>query len=214
VKGGVVVVQDIAVCIGENGVTSSPYDGSAVIIYQKREGSWQLSREKKFFLNQQGGMAELRRQMAEIIIFLGECKIFVGRSVVGLPYFELEKMQCSIWEFEGEPLSFLDYILAQEQNKLAMSQQSTSNAIPVPIERENGDFYISIKEIQENGSGITSKQVLMNVLREAKFYTLEILCNHLPPWLELELKDGKLVGRVEKKSPTETHVYVSKRGCT
>lgn len=207
------MAQDIAVCIDENGVTSSLSAGSAIVIYQKKQGSWQISREKKFSLDQQAGIGGLRRQMAEILLFLEECRIFVGWAVVGVPYFELEKMQCSIWEFEGAPLSFLDYVLAQEENKLVNSQVVTSSTIPVPIERENGDFYISIKEIQENGGGITSKQVLMPVLRQGNFYSLEVLCNHLPPWLEVELKDGNLVGRVEKLTPTETHIYISKRGC-
>ena len=207
------MAQDIAVCIGANGATSSLYDASVIMIYEQKQGCWQLVREKNIFLNKQGGMAGLRQQMAEIIFFLGDCKIFVGSTVVGLPYFELEKMQCSIWEFEGTPLSFLDYVLAQEENKSLMSQQATSNSIPVPVERENGDFYISIKEIQENGSGVTSKQVLMNFLRQGNFYSLEVLCNHIPPWLELDLKDGKLVSRVERITPTDIHVYISKQGC-
>jgi len=211
--GGNTMAQDIAVCLGENGETSSLYDPSTIVIYHKVQGVWQAGREKKFALDKQGGMAGLRAQMAQIALFLQECKVFVGLTVVGMPYFELEKMQCSIWEFEGAPLSFLDYVLAQEEDKAAKSQNVSSQVIPVPIERGNGEYYISIKEVQENGSGITSKQVLMPVLRQGKFYSLEILCNHIPPWLELELKEGNLDGRVEKISPTETHIYVSKRGC-
>lgn len=207
------MAQDIAVCIGENGLTSSLTDASAIVIYHKEQGSWDTVNEKSIFLDKQGGIAGLRRQMAEIIQFLGECKIFVGRAIVGVPYFELEKMQCSIWEFEGVPLSFLEYVSEQEEAKLNERQTPIRNTIPLPIERANGEYYISIKEVQENGSGITSKQVLMPVLRQGKFYSLEILCNHIPPWLEVELKDGSLVGRVEKKTPTETHVYISKRVC-
>ena len=212
-KGGVIVAQDIAVCIGANGATSSLYDASAIVIYHKKQGSWHLGSEKKISLNKEAGLAGLRLEMADIISFLGKCKVFVGWAVVGVPYFELEKMQCSIWEFEGAPLSFLDYVIAQEENKLVNSEVATSNVIPVPIEREPGDFYISIKEVQENGNGITSKQVLMPVLRQGKFYSLEVLCNHIPPWLQLELQDGNLASRVEKITPTETHIYISKRGC-
>ena len=205
---------DIAVCVGKDGLTSSLYDAKAIVIYQKEEGNWNRISKKEISLDQQAGMAKLRQQMAGIGNFLGDCKIFIGKAVVGLPYFELEKMQCSIWEFEGNPLSLLDYVLEREEAKLVEKQPVARSAIPVPVERENGDYYLSIKEIQENGSGITSKQVLMPVLGQGNFYSLEVLCNHVPPWLEVELKDGKLVGRVEKLSPTETHIYISKRGCT
>lgn len=207
------MAQDIAVCLGKNGLVSSLYDASSIVIYRKKQGRWLAGREKRIALDQQGGMAGLRKQMAEMTLFLGECKIFVGWAVVGVPYFELEKMQCSIWEFEGAPLSFLDYVLAQEEDKMAKNQLSVSSAVPIPVERENGDYYISIKEVQENGGGVTSKQVLMPFLRQGKFYSLEILCNHIPPWLKVELTSGNLKSQVEKKSPTETHIYISKRGC-
>lgn len=207
------MAPDIAVCIDENGVTSSLYDGKKIVIYKKTQGEWVAGREMAISLDQKGGMAGLRRQMAEIGEFLDQCRIFVGKAIVGMPYFELEKMQCSIWEFEGEPLSFLDYVLGKEEEKLAQSQSAVSQTIPVPVERENGDYYISIKEVQETGGGITSKQVLMPVLKQGNFYSLEVLCNHIPPWLEVDLQNGPLVGRIEKKSPTETHVYITKRGC-
>ncbi|AIF49602.1 Fe-only nitrogenase accessory AnfO family protein [Pelosinus sp. UFO1] len=207
------MAEHIAVCMNDNGVTSSLYDASAIVIYQKELGNWDILREKKFSLDKQGGMVGMRRQMAELIPFLEQCKVFVGESVVGVPYFELEKMQCSIWEFEGEPLSFLDYVLEQEESKAQENAVQGSNAVPVPVERENGVYYISIKEIQENSGGITSKQVLLPFLRQGKFYSLEVLCNHIPPWLEAELSVGNLIGRVEKLAPTETHVYIGKRGC-
>lgn len=206
------MARDIAVCINEQGLTSSLYDASAIVIYRKAQGSWQIVNQKKVSLDKQAGMAGLRRQMAEIVEFLDQCNIFVGLAVVGMPYFELEKAQCSIWEFEGSPLSFLDYVLEKEEEKMNESTMQT-NTIPLPVERSPGEFYISIKEIQENGGGITSKQVLLPILGQGKFYSLEVLCNHVPPWLEAELKDGNLVGRVEKIAPTETHIYISKRGC-
>lgn len=215
-KGGVAMSPEIAVCINGNGVTSSLYESDAnVVIYQKAEGFWKAIREQKCSLDKQGGLVGLRRQMAEIILFLDQCKIFVGCAVAGVPYFELEKMQCSIWEFEGErePLSFLDYVLKQEEEKEEEEQSQGNNVIPLPIEREKGDYYISIKEVQENTGGISSKQVLLPFLRQGKFYRLEVLCNHIPPWLEAELTGGNLVGEVKKIAPAETHVYISKRVC-
>ncbi len=205
--------QNIAACINDNGMTSSFYEASAVIIYEKKEGIWQVVKEKKISLDQQAGLAGLRRQMAEIILFLEQCKIIIGLSVVGVPYFELEKQQCSIWEFDGNPLSFLDYVLDKELEKANNSQLQPSFTIPVLVERGNGEYYISIKEIQENNSGITSKQVLLAFLRKENFYNLEVLCNHVPPWLESELTGGSLIGSIEKVAPTQTRIYISKKGC-
>ncbi len=205
--------ENIAVCINDNGIISSFYDASFIVIYEKIQETWQVIREKGISLDKQAGMIGLRRQMAEVILFLDQCRIFIGKSVVGVPYFELEKKQCSIWEFEGNPLECLEYVLGKEAEKLSDNQLPNNQPIPVPQEKGNGDYYISIKEIQENGKGITSKQVLLPFLRQGKFYSLEIFCNHIPPWLESELTAGHLIGRVEKTAPTETHIYIRKRGC-
>jgi Fe-only nitrogenase accessory protein AnfO len=207
------MAQEIAVCLNDSGVTSSIYDASALVIYQKRQGGWKVVRERTVFLDKQAGMAGLRKQMAELLPFLDSCRIFVGWSVVGVPYFELEKMQCSIWEFEGEPLSFLDYVLEKEEEKINESQSQGKVIIPIPVERKKGDYYISIKDIQENGGGITSKQVLLPFLHRGKFYSLEVVCNHIPPWLQVELDGGSLTGRVEKVAPTQIHIYIRKKVC-
>ena len=207
------MTREIAVCLNDSGITSSLYDASALVVYQKKQGNWNVVRERNFSLDQQAGMVGLRRQMAEVLPFMDSCRIFVGWSVVGIPYFELEKMQCSIWEFEGAPLAFLDYVLEKEEERMNESQSKVSTRIAIPQERENGDYYISIKEVQENSGGITSKQVLLPFLRQGKFYSLEVVCNHVPPWLEMELTGDSLTGRIEKVAPMEIHIYIRKRGC-
>ncbi|HEY3425869.1 MAG TPA: Fe-only nitrogenase accessory AnfO family protein [Negativicutes bacterium] len=208
------MAQDIAVCIGENGLTSSLYDSANIVIYQKIQGNWQISREIKFVLDRNYGIAGLRRQMAEVILFLGQTKVFVGGPVVGVPYFELEKAQCSIWEIEGNPLSFLDYVLEkEEETQQRQNEQQIINTIPIPQERDNGCYYISIKDIQENNPGITSKQVLQPFLQQGKFFSLEIICNHVPPWLELAVSDGKLTSICEKIGPKEIKLTIARKCC-
>lgn len=205
------MAKQVAVYVDKSGQTASLYEPGQIILYQKRQGQWTIIREKTFTLEQNLSLRELRQKMAEAIIFLEQCKVFVGLSIVGVPYFELEKAGCSVWEFAGRPLEFLDYIVAQEE--ATDNQTVTSAPVPAPIETANGCYKISLKEIQQNNSSLTSKQVLQPFLRQNQFYELEIICSHIPPWLEAEMMAGNWQITSEKISPNEIKLLISKKTC-
>jgi Fe-only nitrogenase accessory protein AnfO len=208
------MAKDIAVFIASDGSTASLYQAGDLVIYQRRQGVWHIARKMAFGLDQGKGLREMRQQLAAAVAFLADCKTFVALTVNGVPYFELEKADISVWEYEGKPGEFLDAILAEEEAGLAQqAKQKVLYAVPVPVETANGHYRISIKDIQENNSGVTSKQVLLPFIRKGQFYELEVLCNHLPPWLEAELATGALVSRVEKINNHEMKVTIGKARC-
>ncbi|TLM97498.1 nitrogenase, partial [bacterium] len=190
------------------------YEQGKIIVYQKNQGKWTELRQREFMLDKDLGMKELRAGMEEAIEFLAGCDTFVARSIAGVPYFSLEKAGFSVWEFEGRPAEFLDYVLEQEEEARAEeAEQQGSNVIPLPVEIGDGRYKISLKEIQANNSGVTSKQVLQPFLRKGRFYELEVLCGHVPPWLEAELAAGNMAGEVEKISQDEFKVTIYKKTC-
>lgn len=187
---------EIAVHVGESGLTASLYEKGKITVYGKSMGRWSPLREKEFVLDRGLGMREMREKMKEIPDFLSACGIFVGLNVTGVPYFELEKSDVSIWEYEGRPGDFLDHILEQEEEEQLRRDSLVRPAVPVPEEISGGRYRVSIKKIQEENTGITSKQALLPFIRKGGFYSLEILCSHAPPWLEAEIKSGALSGEI------------------
>jgi Fe-only nitrogenase accessory protein AnfO len=209
-----VLAKEIAVHIGYDGATVSLYESGTVAVLQKKQGTWQVVREQEFVLNKEGGMRDLRKQIGELLNFLGECKTFVASSVTGVPYYELERAEHSVWEFSGKPSEFLDYVWEKEAAARQQSQEIKRQVtMPVPVETGNGCYSISIKEIQESDAGITSKQVLLPFLRQGKFYQLEVRCNHIPPWLEAEALTGNLACISEKLGHNEFRFVVNKKVC-
>lgn len=206
--------KDIAVFVNENGKAASLDEPGKIAVYRKAQGKWEVLREQSFCLDKGSGIGGLRKSMAEALSFLGDCRIFAGLSVVGVPYFEFEKARYSVWEFEGKPEEFLNYILEQEDKSQEQQTSQAANLIPLPVETSPGCYQISLKEIQRNNSGITSKQVLLPFLRKAEFYSLEVLCSHVPPWLEAELISGNLTGQVCKVSNDEVKVSIGKSCCS
>lgn len=204
---------EIAVFMGENGETASLFDKGKIVVYRKKLKMWSVLREMDFSLDNRPGMKELRGGMAVATGFLKGCRVFVGRSIAGVPYFELEKQGFSVWEFEGRPDEFLDYVLEKEEEDKQETNRCKKTFPPGPVETSGGCFYLSLKEIQEGSTGITSKQALVPFLKKGEFYSLEVLCSHVPPWLEAEIATGSLNGVIQKNSHSDFKIIITKRCC-
>lgn len=199
----------IAILVGKDGMTASLEGECRLSIVQKNISEWREVRSLTIAIDQEQGLGGLRQSIKTILDFLGDCRIFVGRTVSGVLYYELEKAKCSVWEMAGQPADFLAVVLAKEQENPRRSYvEKKQQCLPELGDLGNGRFGISIKEIQESGTGITSKQVLMPILHRREFSELEIGCTHVPPWVECELSSGSLQGKIEKMGPNETVVTI------
>jgi hypothetical protein len=152
--------------------------------------------------------------MAELVAFLGECRAFAAKSAGGAVYFELERARCHVWEIAGRPEEFLDSVCL-EVNKNgerdACTPAATTDAgIPVPMETAPGKYTLSIVEIQRKRSGVSSKQVLQQFIRRAVFTELEIICEHIPPWVGVEAEFLGLRVETEQSSPCKVRVLLKK----
>lgn len=189
--------REMAVFVNDNGETASIYHQGIIKIYQRKQGQWSLLKERDFYLGENNTIKDIRIKMKQVIDFLEECKTFVGLTVTGVPYFELEKARCSVWEYQGRPRDFLDDILRMEEEEQHQKQsQSFISILPQVI--ENGCYRVSIKEIQQNNYGLTSKQVLLPIINKGEYEKLEIICNHIPPWLETQFALGILSADISK----------------
>lgn len=208
------MAKDIAVFVGEQNTTVSVYDPGKIVVYRKSQGKWDILREKTFIIDKSKGLKDLRLKMEELIEFLADCKTFAAHSVIGVPYYELEKAERNVWEFEGKPEEFLDHILEKEEEALADLLSAQNNKAPVaPVKTSDGCYFLSLKDIQTGDSGITSKQALQPFLRQGKFYSLEVLCSHIPPWLEAELLSGNLLCASEQVGKDEVRLVITKKCC-
>lgn len=207
--------MDIAVYIGEDGQTASIYDKGTIAVWRRNRGCWEIIREKFFAPDRQKGIGELRKNLEEIVDFLGDCTIFAALSVTGIPYYELEKAGCRVWEFEGQPPDFLDYILVREEEaELETSRMETADETIAPVQIGSGQYFISLKEIQQKNAGITSKRALLPFLRNEVFYSLEIICSHVPPWLEAEMLASGMEGKTDRIGMNEIKVTITKQCCS
>ncbi|MGB8308352.1 MAG: Fe-only nitrogenase accessory AnfO family protein [Methanoregula sp.] len=184
------MADEIAVVLGENGSSSSLNEPGMIVVFARTKGSWKKDREMPLVLDPAQGMKGMREKMAGIIEFMRSSRIVVTSSASGAPYFELEKARCAIWEISGKPQDFLSQVWADEEKEMAKERTSLQtregSGIPVPLEKTPGTFYISIKEVQGKRPDISSKQVLQQFIQKGGFLILDIICTHVPPWIEVE----------------------------
>lgn len=205
------MIKKIAVYIGFTGQTVSFTEPGNIVIYVKHKGVWRTESQMAFALEQYQGLAQIRKQINDVIDFLGDCKIFVAKIINGAPYYQLERAGCSVWEYTGRPAEFLDFILEKEEE--VELENDNIPVIPEPEHLGNGIYRINIKPIQELDMGVSTKQVLLPFLQRGGYYQLEIICNHIPPWLEAELIFSKLTYHCDKKMPGEVHLTLNKKMC-
>ncbi|MGA2918804.1 Fe-only nitrogenase accessory AnfO family protein [Methanoregula sp.] len=207
-------ISEIAVITGKDGLTVPLTGPGTVVIFRRAHGIWKRGRTFPFSLEPEKGLQGLRRKVAELGTFLGECRTFVARSANGAIYFELERARCHVWEIAGRPEEFLDSVcleVKENGERDACTLAATTDAgIPVPLETAPGKFTLSIMDIQRKRSGVNSKQVLQQFIRRAGFTELEIICEHIPPWIGFEAEFLGIRIETGQSAPHEVRVLLKK----
>ncbi|OEF96264.1 Fe-only nitrogenase accessory AnfO family protein [Desulfuribacillus alkaliarsenatis] len=212
------MAKRIASFIDEEGNITPLNNSGNIVVYKKYQGQWELETTKPFTMDGIKNMAQLRDIMGAIINSLGDCKTFIGQSVSGVPYFEFEKAGINIWEFEGTPTDYLEHVYKQElleQSELEITELRKKQQLEAigPKDFGNGHYQVSLTKIQGNNLGITSKQVLLPILKKGLYYKLEVYCSHIPPWLEAEIVSRALSSKIERINEKELRVLITKKIC-
>jgi Fe-only nitrogenase accessory protein AnfO len=180
-------ISEIAVITGSDGRTVPLSEPGTFVVYRRERGTWLMERRLPFALEADGGLAGLRTRTGELVIFLGGCRTIVTRAASGALFFGLEKAGFSVYEIAGTPAEFLNTVWqdAKEEQEEKVPLPA-GDGIPAPLEIAPGKFYISIREIQGRRPEVSSKQVLRSFVQQGAFSELEIVCDHVPPWIEVD----------------------------
>jgi Fe-only nitrogenase accessory protein AnfO len=201
-------IAEIAVIHDPDGKTVPLNEPGAITVFRRERGTWKKDRETAFALNPAHGLRELRKDVSGLLGFLAPCTVLVAKSASGALYFELEKARCSVWEITGTPSEFLDAVWRDEKKGQAAEPLPAIPDIPAPLELAPGKFYLSIKEIQGKRPEVSSKQVLQQFVQQGRFTELEIICDHVPPWIEVEAEQRGYQLASERNGINEVKVVI------
>ncbi|MCM1566874.1 MAG: hypothetical protein FNP40_10430 [Dehalobacter sp. 4CP] len=187
------MAHKMTVMLDKEGKTALLTDLCRAVTFVRNAGVWSEEVAKEFTLSGITSMEELRDKIADLTAFMADSKILAAEKMEGIVLNILKQKKIKIWEVKGRPPEFLDKILQNEEEELI---QEKGLLLKTAAENEDkrfireissGHYVVSLEEIQENHLQVTTKQVLLPFLRQKKFRVLEVICNHIPQWLEPEL---------------------------
>jgi len=188
--------MEIAVFLDDDGNTI-PFNQSGIInVYLKEKDEWRIINKIIFEIEDFISTKIIRDNIKNMVESLSDCRVFVAGDVKGIPYSVLDGMGFSILQVEGNPKDFLELVFkGQEERKLIKEKLET---IPTPVmTKEDGKYFINIRTEMENNKRFNSKQILLTFIQGTTFKELEIICGHVPQWLDGEFSKLNLKSDIE-----------------
>lgn len=177
--------NSIAAIMQDSVLSTSFIKGTHIFIYTKHDSKWSITKEIPIEIDFSAGMGILRDQVRDLIGKLDDCKIIAGQELQGLPYSVFDRMGFHIFNITDLSDEVLDGILsdiAAGDELERMRKEIIEKAKPAETS-ESGIYYLDLIALQEECPEISSKKALQAFFKETPFLELDLVCSHLPPWI-------------------------------
>ena len=174
---------------GHGGETGPPPSGHGGEIGLPPAGAWRRLKIIPFTLSGCYELVDMRNRLRTIEQLLPQGAVIAGTSIAGLAYSELNQMGFCLCELERFSPEILDALAAE----VAASAETSAQVPAEPVAGDSpGAYTINLVEVQAAHPEVSSKKALRPFLASTPFVELEIICSHMPPWLEGHMKDHNL----------------------
>ncbi len=174
----------IAVILDKGANVSSFGSDSSVFLFVKVGPYWQIAREIPFAAAPGEPISSIRSKMENLTRQMKDCKIIAGKSVSGLAFHILDRMEFQIFEIDSLSDDVLDGILF-DISSARTQRERLCQTHTGPVQTDTpGHYFLDLISLQRSSPEISSKQALQPFLRNTPFLQLELVCSHVPPWLE------------------------------
>lgn len=206
--------KKIAVLLDESGKTISFDKEGFLRIFEKDRNEWIIEKEFPVYIDKTKGIKFIREQIEATAALLDTCKVIVAQKVTGLPYTVLDMKGFNIWEWEGKPENFLEFVLESEEKDISSAYSEELDVIPQPQKiNDEGSYFINLKKAQQVKGNFTSKQILLPFLKNNTFYQLDVICSHIPHWFEREFDRIGLEKEIQNLEGNEYKVTIRRKTC-
>ena len=176
------------------GELASYDDAQRFVLYQRKEAQWQPT--DLYEPHRASGVQALRNIIVELAARF-ECRVIVSRKIVGVAYQTLNKSGYEIFEAEAVTDELMDGII----HDILSAQAVQDNPAQEPCSPQNdGNYYFDLARLQKAHPEISSKQALRRFMQDAAFLSLELVCDHLPPWMEDMMKERGFLYRPQREN--------------
>jgi Fe-only nitrogenase accessory protein AnfO len=201
-------MMKIAALVDDCSCCQPLHSSGTIRVYHAMPDGWTIDQEFNFSLQACRTIEETRTRVIDLVSSLTVigCHDLIVTHAEGFLRAILDGLGMTLWRMAGQPDAMLDQLkqLIQQRER----QSSTLNPahepfnhgdddqlltdaqkayLPQPVSEANRDHYqINLVHSLER-SGLNSRQLLLNFLKNSAFGELDVLCDHLPRWFEHEL---------------------------
>jgi len=196
----------IAAFVNASGEVVDFFDEGKICLFGKVTESWETEREIPLSLKTDMGLGDVKQALATSINQIRDCNIFLMRELRGGIKAMLEDHGFRVWKSAGPLVDQLENVALREK-EIGMEAEET---VPAPVlvgELRDACYQINLVELLQSGLPHVSRDVLMPFFETVSFQRLEITCNHVPKWFNMEFPALGL--RVESMTPDASGVDMS-----
>lgn len=179
--------EEIAVICTENKQLCPLTEMTTIVVYEKSPTGWQERKVFPFALRQGKNMDELRNDIRNLITKLPDCRIIAGKSIQGLAYQVFNRMGFHIFEISSLQEDTFDGIVLDTDLTASQAEKPELPSLSAQKSAKKtgeGIFYLDLIELQTSYPEISSKKALQPILAAPDFKKIDVLCSHIPLWLE------------------------------
>lgn len=180
--------------------------------YIRRNGSWQRDLRVNYSPPLDGDLAALRQNVNTLLDKLTDCRVVFVKSITGIPYNILDKRGFIICETEAFDLGLLEETYQELLTMAAEDEQKMIRKAPYALDTE-GDYFFDLQSFQRENPDTSSKKALVPFLTNVDFYSLELICAHIPPWFDGKLQEMGYTYRPFNGDDGKQHILVEKAVC-
>lgn len=174
------MVSLIAVYMQENDVLVSFLESQKIVLFEMKE-NWMKCGERQLGVIGKSSPSHIRHAVREIVQWLGDCTIIAGQSLTGIPYNEFNKYGLHIFDIRECNEEILDDILQDVE----MAVNAVHEVLTQPVQTSVAGIYqFNLATLQDQHPEISSKAALAAFLKGTPFLELQLICKHIPPWME------------------------------
>ncbi len=162
------------------------FEADRFLIFERGADGWQLLNEIPFDPISPLSAALTRKNSEALLPLINGCEVLAGGSLVGIPFSVFDRAGLHIFEISAITYEVFDGIFQETQaSDAAINTREAviSNARP----KETGTpgfYFLDLISLQSEYPEISSKKAMADFLENTPFLELNLICRHIPPWIE------------------------------
>ncbi len=193
------MIKKIAVTQDISGHVREMNRPGKVAVYERGGDGWEMV--DAFSFEPAVSIPDCRSAVRLLAQRLDGCRVLVSKKMEGIAYQELNRLGFHLFELAQVNDIVLDGVLRD------INESENDKQPPIPMEpyspMQDGHFFLDLIRLQETYTDISSKKAFRSFLEKGEFHSFNLLCSHLPPWVN-EVVERRGLCIKEEQLPKET----------